>query len=89
MPDVDQIDACLPQTQCTKCSYPGCLEYAQAIYQGDADINQCPPGGQVTIDALATLLKIPSKPLNVEFGQHLPKSIAKVIEKTVLVACCV
>ncbi len=81
MPTLEQIDACLPQTQCTKCSYPGCLEYAQAIHDGKADINQCPPGGDVTINLLAELLDRPGKRLNTDFGQHARKHIAKIIEK--------
>ncbi len=45
-PLVDQIDKILPQTQCGQCNYPGCRPYAEAIAGGDADINQCPPGGE-------------------------------------------
>ncbi|RLA20530.1 MAG: electron transport complex subunit RsxB, partial [Gammaproteobacteria bacterium] len=45
-PIADQIDAVLPQTQCGQCSYPGCRPYAEAIAAGEADINQCPPGGE-------------------------------------------
>ena len=81
MPTVAQIDACLPQTQCTKCSYPGCQEYAQAIHDGEADINQCPPGGRVTIDLLAQVLERPAKPLNIKFGEHTKKTIAAIVEK--------
>ncbi len=81
MPLVEDIDCCLPQTQCTKCSYPGCLEYAQAIAQGHADINQCPPGGDVTIAALAKLLKRDVKPLDLSFGEHKPKKVTRVIEQ--------
>ena len=81
MATVEQIDACLPQTQCTQCTYPGCLEYAQAIKDKQADINQCPPGGAVTINALAGLLDRLPKPLNNDYGEHKPKRIAKVIEK--------
>ena len=80
MASVEQIDNCLPQTQCTKCSYPGCIEYAQAIACGEADINQCPPGGDVTIKALAELLEFDFKPLNIEFGEHQPKHVAQIIE---------
>ncbi len=53
----DAIDALLPQTQCTRCGYAGCRPYAEAIADGAADINQCPPGGQITIDALAALAR--------------------------------
>ncbi|MGH8629579.1 MAG: RnfABCDGE type electron transport complex subunit B, partial [Burkholderiales bacterium] len=52
----DRIDALLPQTQCSRCGYPTCREYAQAIAQGAADINQCPPGGEAGVRKLATLL---------------------------------
>ncbi|MFK7956089.1 MAG: electron transport complex subunit RsxB [Lysobacterales bacterium] len=55
-PLVAQIDALLPQTQCAQCSYPGCKPYAQAIADGEAPINRCPPGGEATIAALASLL---------------------------------
>ena len=33
---VDVIDALLPQTQCTRCGYNGCLPYAQALARGKA-----------------------------------------------------
>ena len=55
-PVVDQIDALLPQTQCGQCTYAGCRPYAEAIANGEAPINQCPPGGRETIVALADLL---------------------------------
>ena len=51
-PVVEQIDALLPQTQCGQCTYAGCRPYAEAIANGEAPINQCPPGGQATIVAL-------------------------------------
>ena len=51
-PIVDQIDALLPQTQCGQCTFPGCRPYAEAIANGEAPINQCPPGGQSTIVAV-------------------------------------
>jgi len=54
MPTADDIDALLPQTQCTRCGYAGCRPYAEAIDAGDAQINQCPPGGAATIAAATT-----------------------------------
>ena len=39
-PIVDKIDAILPQTQCGQCGFPGCKPYAEAIANGEADINQ-------------------------------------------------
>ncbi|MEM7195469.1 MAG: RnfABCDGE type electron transport complex subunit B [Pseudomonadota bacterium] len=75
-----QIDLNLPQTQCTQCDFPRCLDYAQAVADGRADINQCPPGGQVTISALAKLTKCPPKPLNPDNGQIEPRVQARIIE---------
>ncbi len=77
---ISKVDQCLPQTQCTLCSYPRCREYARAIVLGEADINQCPPGGDVTIKALAKLLNRAVKPLNQEHGVHQPKVMAWIKE---------
>lgn len=81
-PLVEQIDALLPQTQCGQCSYPGCRPYATAIANGEADINQCPPGGETTIIALADLLDRDPKPLNPENGAVKPKMVAVIDEQT-------
>jgi len=75
-----RIDMLLPQTQCGQCGYPGCLPYARAMARGQADINQCPPGGPDTITALAALLHRPVKPLNPENGVHKPKRLALIDE---------
>ena len=85
-PLVDKIDALLPQTQCGQCTYPGCRPYAQAIANGEADINQCPPGGENTIIALADLLGRDPKPLNPENGTEQPKRVA-VIDEEVCIGC--
>ncbi len=52
----EQVNRLLPQTQCAQCGYPGCRPYADAIVQGGADINLCPPGGQETVRRIAALL---------------------------------
>ncbi len=85
-PIVDQIDALLPQTQCGQCTYPGCRPYAEAMAAGEADINQCPPGGEVTIQALADLLGVDAKPLNAEHGEHSEKTIVT-IDEQVCIGC--
>jgi Na+-translocating ferredoxin:NAD+ oxidoreductase subunit B len=59
----EKIDALLPQTQCSKCGYPGCMPYARAISQGQADINRCPPGGEQGIRQLADLLGVAAERL--------------------------
>ena len=76
----EKIDAVLPQTQCTKCGYPSCRRYADAIAVGEADINQCPPGGEAGIRALATLLGRDAKPLNPANGTEGPRRLAFIDE---------
>jgi len=77
----EKIEALLPQTQCGKCSFSGCRPYAQAIAAGAADINQCPPGGRLVISELATLLAVPEKPLNPDFGRERTPAMAVIIEQ--------
>lgn len=74
------IDALLPQTQCARCGYPGCSPYAAAIVSGEAKINQCPPGGAATIDALARLLNRPALPLNPANGVESAPRVAWIDE---------
>jgi electron transport complex protein RnfB len=75
-----RIDDLLPQTQCTRCGFAGCKPYADAIASGEAQINQCPPGGQATIDALARLLDRPALPLNPAHGIEAPAQVAFIDE---------
>lgn len=65
---IERIDALLPQTQCGRCTFKGCRPYATALAAGEADINQCPPGGDATAAALARLLQRPVKPVDSSFG---------------------
>ncbi|MEO7205863.1 MAG: RnfABCDGE type electron transport complex subunit B [Steroidobacteraceae bacterium] len=81
-----RIDALLPQTQCTRCGYAGCSPYAAAIADGVAQINQCPPGGAATIDALARLLNRPALPLNPANGAESPPLLAW-IDETRCIGC--
>jgi electron transport complex protein RnfB len=81
-PVVDQIDVLLPQTQCGQCGFAGCRPYAEAMASGDAEINQCPPGGEATIQALADLLGRDPKPLNPENGVEKPPTVAVIDEQT-------
>ncbi|MDA3913679.1 electron transport complex subunit RsxB [Oleiagrimonas sp.] len=76
----DRIDALLPQTQCEQCGYHGCRPYAEAMARGEADINQCPPGGETGIRALAALLERPSKPLDPDHGVEKPRTLARIVE---------
>ncbi|MEO6799398.1 MAG: RnfABCDGE type electron transport complex subunit B, partial [Rhodanobacter sp.] len=79
-PSAAKIDALLPQTQCEQCGYHGCRPYAEAIAGGEAQINQCPPGGTDGIKKLAALLHKPELPLNAEHGIEKPRLLARIVE---------
>lgn len=81
-----KIDQILPQTQCTKCGYPSCKDYATALASLDADINQCPPGGDEGIASLSKLLNRPIKPLNPENGKISHAKIA-IIDEDICIGC--
>lgn len=74
--DAAEIDALLPQTQCTRCGYAGCRPYADALANGAAELNQCPPGGAALIAQLAALLGREALPLNPANGTEAPLRLA-------------
>lgn len=82
----ERLDALLPQTQCTKCGHDGCRPYAEAIAEGRADIDQCPPGGDAVIAKLAGVLRRPVKPLNPIHGEYRPPRVA-FIEEPLCIGC--
>lgn len=82
----ESLNALLPQTQCIKCGYDGCLPYAQAMAQGQADINRCPPGGDTGVAKLAALLNKPIREIDPDCGQHEPLQVA-VIEEEHCIGC--
>ena len=81
-----RLHAVLPQTQCTRCGYPDCAAYAQAIAQGEAAINQCPPGGTEGVQRLATIAGMPVLPLNPANGLECPRSVA-IIDENWCIGC--
>lgn len=85
-PLVERLDAVLPQTQCTRCGYPDCRRYAQAIAEQGEAINRCPPGGQAGITLLAQLTGREPLPLNPDCGQEAPATLA-VIDETWCIGC--
>ena len=82
----DRIEDLLPQTQCTKCGYPACRPYAEAVADGTANYNQCPPGGAEGIMRLARLLDKPVIPLNPVNGVERPRPVA-VIDEALCIGC--
>ena len=77
---IEAIDAALPQTQCTRCGYPDCHSYAVAIAEGEAEINQCPPGGQAGVERLALITQRAVLPLNPVHGREGPMTVALIDE---------
>lgn len=82
----DRIEDLLPQTQCTKCGYAACRPYAEAIANGDASYNRCPPGGAEGIARLARLLTKPVIPLDPGNGVERARPVA-LIDETLCIGC--
>lgn len=82
----DRIEDVLPQTQCTKCSYKGCRPYAEAIASGEANINQCPPGGAEGIRRLSSVTGRPVIALNPVNGFERPRAVA-FIDESLCIGC--
>jgi electron transport complex protein RnfB len=78
---VHRILAALPQTQCTRCGYPDCAAYAQAIAREGAAINQCPPGGAQGIARLAAITGRPAAPLNPAHGEESARAVVFIDEQ--------
>ncbi len=85
-PLVDAANATLPQLQCAQCGYPGCRPYAEAIVSGNAPINRCPPGGDETLSALATLLNKPAVELDASLAP-VSKERAALIDESRCIGC--
>lgn len=80
------LNDALPQTQCTRCGFPDCASYASAMAEGQAPINQCPPGGQAGIERLAALTGQAVLPLNSEHGMEGPRRVA-IIDEAWCIGC--
>ena len=82
----DLLDAALPQTQCTRCGYPDCRGYAEAMAAGAADIDRCPPGGAEGIVRLSALTGRGVRPLDPVRGTEGPRALA-VIDEAWCIGC--
>lgn len=82
-----RIDRLLPQTQCGRCTFGGCRPYAEALARNEADINQCPPGGEVTMRALATLLARKPKPIDPKYGSAAAPRLVAWIDEERCIGC--
>ena len=81
-----RIHDALPQTQCTRCGYPDCEGYAQAVASAEAEINQCPPGGAEGVERLAQLTGRPVQALDPAFGTEGLRRLA-VIDEAWCIGC--
>ena len=81
-----RLDAVLPQTQCTRCGFAGCMPYAQAMAAGAADIDRCPPGGDATVVTLAQITGRAARTVNPEYGRPGPLLVA-VIDEAACIGC--
>jgi electron transport complex protein RnfB len=84
---VDALDRLLPQTQCGRCTFSGCRPYAVALAMGEADINQCPPGGRDTAHALARALNRPPKDVDERFGVMPAQPMVAFILEDTCIGC--
>ncbi len=82
----EALDAALPQTQCTRCGYPDCRAYAQAMAEGSAEINRCPPGGAEGIVRLAAITGRAVRALDPAQGHEGPRALA-VIDEAWCIGC--
>ncbi len=83
---IAQINDLLPQTQCRLCGYDGCRPYAQALLDGDAEINRCPPGGEASVNAIAALLDRKRLPLDPLRGATKPPQVV-VVDEAECIGC--
>lgn len=87
MATVKEVDALLPQTQCGECSYSGCMPYAEALVQGAAPINKCPPGGIDAVKSLGALLGVDPTPYLVEAQAQMRQPSVAVIREAECIGC--
>lgn len=86
MLDAAYINALLPQTQCTRCGFPDCRAYAEAIAREGAAINRCPPGGTEGIARLSAITGRPADALDPDYGIEGPRFMA-VIDEAWCIGC--
>ena len=82
----ERLDRLLPQTQCGQCGYDGCRPYAEAMARGEAEINQCPPGGMEGVRRLAAATGRTVIPINPANGVERPRPVA-FIDELLCIGC--
>ena len=87
-PVAQKIDELLPQSQCGQCGFPGCTPYAEAVADGNAPINGCPPGGESTMLAIAELMGVDPMPMG-EGDDEVAGPVVAVINEQECIGCAV
>jgi Na+-translocating ferredoxin:NAD+ oxidoreductase subunit B len=82
----DRLEDALPQTQCTRCGYADCRAYAQAIADGGAGVNRCPPGGAEGVARLGAIAGRVALPLDADCGVEAARTLA-VIDEASCIGC--
>lgn len=83
----NDIDAILPQTQCGLCRYEGCMPYAEALANGKASIDLCPPGGIDGLLAIGELLNIDPSPYLQSMTEKAKPAMRAVIREAECIGC--
>lgn len=84
---IERINDLLPQTQCGRCTFAGCRPYASAIVRGEADINQCPPGGDRTASSLAALMGREARRVDPRYGATPTVPMVAWIDEPACIGC--
>ncbi|MDF1795653.1 MAG: RnfABCDGE type electron transport complex subunit B [Coxiellaceae bacterium] len=83
----EKIERVLPQTQCGDCDYAGCKPYAEAMLNGETDIDRCAPGGLQTLIDLATLFDKDATPYKAQVEQNYKPAKLAVIREHECIGC--
>lgn len=86
-PNIKDIDAILPQTQCGLCGYNGCMPYATALVENDAPINLCPPGGISGLLQLAKAFNKNPEPFMDDMQKKTKPSLRAIIREAECIGC--
>lgn len=67
-PKVVAIDDCLPGANCGGCGFPGCTANAEAIANGEQDVNSCVAAGEDVAIAIAEIMGVSMSEKEPEFA---------------------
>jgi electron transport complex protein RnfB len=85
-PMADQIDNILPQTQCGQCGFPGCRPYAEALANGDSEVNLCVPGGHEVMIQISEITNREPKEME-EVPEVAEGRIVAIIDEDTCIGC--